>query len=184
MAKVDYGHYWRAYARKYEWHKKQAEKAGLKVRDRPMGDWRKFSIQIQALHDARGWSYDTAAAKLAQKAVYGNTMGKIRALAAAAEKLTGKRMSVQQAAKSLSGFTMDFIDPNDLSKKSSDVLAENIRERLGIDPDELQIDDIPELVWSGRISLADANAMLMVKFGKSDVYDRAEWISQNIYGSD
>ena len=184
MAKVDYGHYWRAYARKYEWHKKQAEKAGLRVRDRPMGDWRKFSIQIQALHDARGWSYDNAAAKLAQKAVYGNTMGKIRALADASEKLTGKKISALQAAKALSGFTMDFIDPNDLSKKSSDVLAENIRERLGIDPDELKIDDIPELVWSGKISLADANSMLIVKFGKSDVDDRAEWISQNIYGSD
>ena len=184
MAKVDYGHYWRAYARKYDWHKKQAEKAGLRVRDRPMGDWRKFSIQIQALHDARGWSYDTATAKLAQKAVYGNTMGKIRALADASEKLNGTRISALQAAKALSGFTMDFIDPNDLSKKSIDVLAENIRERLGMDPDQLKIDDIPELVWSGKISLADANSMLMVKFGKSDVDDRAEWISQNIYGSD
>lgn len=184
MAKVDYGHYWRAYARKYEWHKRQAEKAGLRVRDRPIGDWRKFSIQIQALHDARGWSYEAAAAKLAQKAAYGNTMGSIRALANASEKLTGKRMSAPKAAAALGGFTMDFIDPNDLSKKSVEVLAENIRERLGIDPETLRIDDIPELVWSGKISLADANSMLIVKFGKPDVDDRAEWISQNIYGSD
>lgn len=172
MAKVDYGHYWRAYVRKYEWHRKQAEKAGLKVSGKRTEDWRQFSIQIQAMHDSRGWSYDAAAAKMAQKAVYGHTLGRLRALGDMSERITGKRLSLEDASLAMTKSTIDMAKVVDQTKELFDVDLT----KPGADK------EIARLVFEGYITVNDANKMIAVGLNIPKE-ERAEWISQNIFGS-
>lgn len=128
-----------------------------------------FKEQVMGLRDTHGWGVGKAASFLAQRAgLNGASLKQVRMVQFHHLVKTGEELSFEDAAYAFS--------PN--NRETDDVLA--MADKLEIETE----DELREAVMDGIVSLGEANVILARNFGKSSKYERAEWISQNVFGSD
>ena len=127
-----------------------------------------FKEQVMGLRDKYGWGVEKATSALAQRAgLNGASLKQVRMMQFYHLTQTGEDLSFEDAVYAFS--------PK--NRETEDVL--NMAKKLEIETE----DELQEAVMDGIVSLSEANVILVRKFGKFGKYERAEWISQNIFGS-
>lgn len=129
----------------------------------------KFKEKIITERERYGLNSEQAVKLLGQRAGLGVSLKRIDAYKTAAAKL-GLSVDLKDAAIA---FTSGVI-------RSKEAIEAKLTETLG---DGWTQDDLSDAVFTGRITLNEANSLLRLKYGMSEFEDRAHWISQNIFGS-
>ena len=158
-----------------------AKVAGTKLNaDWDFKDIDQFKEQVSSYRDTYGWDVAKTTSFLAQHAgLNGVSLKQLNAFRATAAEIVEGPVSMKSAAAAFYSPASEF-----RTKEEKEAVRNALKESMTARVAEKGWTDRSELadaVKKGEMTLAELNAYLSVD--TTDSYERAEWISQNIFGS-
>ena len=156
------------------------KRAGTILGDDYISDIDTFKEQVMGYRDTYGWGVAKTTSFLAQHAgLNGVSLKQLNAFRATAAEIVEGPVSMKDAAAAFYSPASEF-----RTKAEKDAVRNALKEAMTarVAQNGWTKEALAEQVKKGEMTLAELNAYLSVD--TTDSYERAEWISQNIFGSD